>query len=204
MHVSVTFRHLEATEPLKEYALEKLHRIKKYFPDPIQGHVVLATERHLHRADVVITLHNGLVIKGREETEDMYSSIDLVMARIERQVRKYKDKIRSHRPTPGPQVHVRHQVMTAESLEATATEAGAAVAAANAGAAAAPSGPQVIKSSQFLARTMTVSEAVMQMNLIENDFLVFTNTASREINVVYRRRDGHYGLIETGARPSEG
>ena len=82
MHFSVTFRHMEPSEPLKDYALDKLGKIKKYFPDPIQAHVVLGTERHLHQVDVNITLHNGIVLKSREATEDMYSSIDLVMAKI--------------------------------------------------------------------------------------------------------------------------
>src|SRR5580698_2275402 len=98
MQMSVTFRHMDATEALKEYAQDKVDRIRKYFPDPIKAHVVLDCERgYNHCAEVVITLHSGLVIAGEETTEDMYSSIDLVMAKIERQVRRYKEKIRSHK-----------------------------------------------------------------------------------------------------------
>ena len=184
MHLSVTFRHMDATDPLKEYAVEKLHKIRKYFPDPIQAHVVLSTEKHLHHADVNITLHNGIVLKGRESTEDMYSSVDLVMAKIERQVRKYKERIRNHKPASGPTVHVRHQVVEAASVEA-------------ADGAVTPTA-RVIKSSRFVAKAMSIDEAVMQMNLLGNEFLVFTNAESEEINVVYRRGDGDYGLIETG------
>ena len=98
MQMSVTFRHMDATEALKTYAQEKIDRVRKYFPDPIKAHVVLDCERgYNHVAEVVITLHSGLVIAGEETTEDMYSSIDLVMAKIERQVRRYKEKIRSHK-----------------------------------------------------------------------------------------------------------
>jgi putative sigma-54 modulation protein len=186
MHLSVTFRHMDASDPLREYAVEKLHKIRKYFPDPIQAHVVLSTEKHLHHADVNITLHNGIVLKGRESTEDMYSSLDLVTAKIERQVRKYKERIRTHKPAAGPAVQVRHQVVEANSVEA--------------GDGAAPPATRVIKSSRFLAKAMTIDEAVMQMNLLGNEFLVFTNAESEDINVVYRRRDGNYGLIETGHR----
>src|SRR5262245_36922060 len=101
MQFSVTFRHMEATDAIKEYAREKVERIKKYFPDPIMAHVVFSTERgYQHVADVNIQLHNGLAIKGREITEDMYSSIDLVMAKIERQVLRYKEKIRHHKARP--------------------------------------------------------------------------------------------------------
>ena len=98
MQLSVTFRHMDATDALKAYAQEKVERIRKYFPDPIKAHVVLGCDRgYNHVADVMITLHNGIVIKGEETTEDMYSSIDLVMAKIERQCRRYKEKIRNHK-----------------------------------------------------------------------------------------------------------
>src|SRR5579864_6641562 len=112
MQLSVTFRHMDATEALKEYAREKVERIHKYFPDPIKAHVVLACDRgYNHNADVIITLHNGLVIKGEETTEDMYSSIDLVMAKIERQVRRYKEKLRDKRPVSQSAREVQHMVV---------------------------------------------------------------------------------------------
>jgi len=178
MQLSVTFRHMDSTDALRDYAKEKVERIRKYFPDPIKAHVVLVCDRgYNHTADVMITLHNGLVIKGVETTEDMYSSIDLVMAKIERQVRRYKEKIRSHKG--------------AEGLHAEESASGTN------GHAQAPE-PQIMKKSKFFAKPLTPNEAVMQMNLLNNDFLVFTNAASHEVNVVYRRGDGTYGLIETG------
>src|SRR3954466_14081887 len=113
MQLSVTFRHMDAPDALKAYAQEKVERIRKYFPDPIKAHVVFACDRgYNHVADVMITLHNGIVIKGEETTEDMYSSIDLVMAKIERQCRRYKEKIGTHKG--GDSIHVReivHSVM---------------------------------------------------------------------------------------------
>src|SRR3954454_17895106 len=113
MQLSVTFRHMDATDALKAYAQEKVERIRKYFPDPIKRHVVLACDRgYNHVADVMITLHNGIVIKGEETTEDMYFSIDLVMTKIERQCRRYKETIRTHKGSDS--IHVRkiaHSVM---------------------------------------------------------------------------------------------
>jgi putative sigma-54 modulation protein len=120
MQLSVTFRHMDSTDALREYAKEKVERIRKYFPDPIKAHVVLVCDRgYNHTADVMITLHNGLVIKGVETTEDLYSSIDLVMAKIERQVRRYKEKIRSHKGNEGlhGQREITHSVL-AEPAEA--------------------------------------------------------------------------------------
>jgi putative sigma-54 modulation protein len=207
MNLSVTFRHMEATDAIKDYAKDKLEKIKRYFPDPITAHVVLSTERgYQHTADVVITLHNGLFIKGRESTEDMYSSIDLVMAKIERQVRRYKERIRDHKPHMGEGVPVRASVLSAESLDreqtqpprtavkparATKVEVGAAAASSDERA-------QIIKSSKFFAKPMSVEEAVMQMNLLGNEFLVFMDQDAQQVAVVYKRKDGNYGLIETG------
>jgi len=192
MQLSVTFRHMDSTDALRDYAKEKVERIRKYFPDPIKAHVVLVCDRgYNHTADVMITLHNGLVIKGVETTEDMYSSIDLVMAKIERQVRRYKEKIRSHKGAEGlhGQREIIHSVL-AEPAEEAAPSNGHAHAATE---------PQIMKKSKFFAKPLLPAEAVMQMNLLHNSFLVFTNATSREINVVYRRDDGTYGLIETGA-----
>ncbi len=189
MQLSVTFRHMDSTEAIKEYAREKIERIRKYFPDPIKAHVVLACDRgYNHIADVMITLHNGIVIKGEETTEDMYSSIDLVMAKIERQCRRYKEKIRHHkgRESIHGQREIVHSVVSVEEESETAA------------ASASEPEPKIIKKSKFFAKPMTTKEAVMQMNLLGNDFLVFTNASSHEVNVVYRRGDGTYGLIETG------
>jgi putative sigma-54 modulation protein len=171
---------MDPSEAVKQHAVDKLQRIKKFFPDPIRAQVVLSTERYRHQADVNITLHNGIAIKGKEVTEDMYAAIDLVMDKIERQVRRYKDKITSHRPSAGPEVLVHHEVLGAQEVEEQ------------------PEDLKIIKSSKFFARPMTPEEAIMQMNLISSDFLVFTNADTRDVNVVYRRPDGNYGLIETG------
>ena len=119
MQLSTTFRHMDASQAVRDYAEEKLDKIRKYFQkDPIAAHAVFAVERGFHHvADINITLPNGIVINAKETTEDMYSSIDLATARIERQVRKWKDKIRDHKPHGGPSVSVREMVILAEELE---------------------------------------------------------------------------------------
>lgn len=201
MQLSITFRHMDASEAVKEYAREKVDKIRKYFPDPIKGHVVFSCDRgYTHVADVQITLHNGIVIKGVEATEDMYSSIDLVMAKIERQVRRYKERIRDHKPSTGPQRLMRHRVV-AYDVE---MPPGAGLAPTDNGKAQAPSaaspaaeGVRIIKEEKYIARPMTVEEAIMHMNLMHERFLCFNNAQTHEVNVVYRRDDGSYGLIET-------
>jgi putative sigma-54 modulation protein len=132
----------------------------------------------------------------------MYSSIDLLIAKIERQVRRYKERIRDHKPHVSPGVPMRTSVLSAESVDASGAPAemeprprGKKTAAPTAPAA---QKAQIIKSSKFFAKPMAVEEAVMQMDLLSNDFLVFMNAASMQVAVVYRRKDGNYGLIETG------
>lgn len=97
MQFSVTFRHMNSTDALKAYAKERMERVRKYLPDPISCHVVLSTERHLHRVDVTFTCHNGDSISANEITESMYSALDLVIAKVERQVRTRKGKREEHR-----------------------------------------------------------------------------------------------------------
>jgi putative sigma-54 modulation protein len=198
MQFSVTFRHMEATDALKGYAKDRLEKIRKYFPDPISIHVVMSTERFLHRVDVNVQLHNGFKIAGTETTENMYSSIDLVSAKIERQVRRYKDKLRAHKVRELEGVPVVHSVLAEPSEEATVqtSNGGAAEHAADVPRAALP---VVITRETVRAEPMSASEAIMQLNLLHAPFLVFRNDQTGLINVVYKREDGAYGLIETTA-----
>jgi putative sigma-54 modulation protein len=200
MQLSTTFRHMDASQAVREYAAEKLEKIRKYFnKDPIAAHAVFSVERGFHHvADINITLPNGILINAKETTEDMYSSIDLAAARIERQVRKWKEKIRDHKPHGGPVTSVRELVIPAEDIEPRPS-ASVDAAAPQAPAAPAPSpGFRVIKDETFTARAMKVEDAVMHLNLLGDELLVFTDADSQTISVLYRRKDGNYGLIETG------
>lgn len=203
MHLLFTFRNLETSDTLKEYASEKLERINKYFPDPIKVHIVFSQQRnYLHVVDVQITLHNGLVVKGQEATEDFHSSIDLVMAKIERQLRRYKDRIRDHKPASGPERAMLHRVVSMETPVPRLTAAEQAAPAHAPAPASRPVPPprpefQVIREEKFVAVPMSVEDAIMRMNLRHEQFLVFNNAVTHEINVVYRRDDETYGLVET-------
>ncbi len=197
MQLSVTFRHMEPTESLKAYARERMERIRKYLPDPISCHVVLSTERHTHRIDVNFQLHNGLTIAGHEATENMYSSIDLCIAKIERQVRKYKGKLEEQKVRPH---HVdvlpwSHSIVSEAFEKQDATSE--APAASNHGDSAPPLAFEVVKTEKFHAQPLSVSDAIVQLNLQHEQFLVFRSQSDGSVAVVYRREDGSYGLIET-------
>ncbi len=190
MQLNITFRHFDSSDALKDHAKEKVERVNKYLDRAGEAHVVLSLERHLHQAD--ITIHSGaFVLRGKEKTEDMYASIDLAMDKIEKQLRRYKEKLKQHhgkdrvhhREGALATMKVRHNVVEVHQPE-TITQKQQ------------DDGPRIIKSNEFVAQPMKVEEAVMRMDLMNNDFLVFQNSNTHEVNVVYRRKDGHYGLIE--------
>jgi putative sigma-54 modulation protein len=199
MQFAVTFRHMEPTDALKSYAKERMERVRKYLPDPIACHVVLSTERHNHRIDVNFQLHNGLSIAGHETTENMYSSIDLVIAKIERQVRKYKGKLEGMRARP-------HNVVALPWSHSIIDEAFHELSDGNGKVSAKDSAPapdfNVVKTEKFHAQPMSVSEAIVQLNLVHEPFLVFRHDTDGRVAVVYKREDGSYGLIETPAASS--
>ena len=182
MQFSLTFRHMDATDALKSYTEDRLQRIKKYFPDPISCNVVLSANRFNHRVDVSLKLHNGFQVAGHETTENMYSSIDLVAAKIERQVRKYKDKLRHHKGREAKPLPLTHSIVTEQREDEAPAVASSAV----------------IKREQIHAEPMTVSDAIMQINLLHQDFFVFLNDDNGQISVLYRRDSDEYGLIEAG------
>ena len=180
MQVNITFRHLEPTEALKAHVKEKVEHIRRYVDRPGEAHAVLYLENLDHHAD--ITMKTGpFFVRGRAKSEDMYASIDLAADKIERQLKKYKEKLKNHKATLLPvgwkPVDVRHDVLAAEP---------------------APSA-RVVKSSSFQARPMSLDDAILHMDLMNVQFYVFQNSSDRAINVVYRREDGNLGLIEARA-----
>lgn len=176
MDITVTFRHMEPTESLRMYAEEKVSKIKKYLDFPIEAHIVLAVEKFRHMADVTLSL-DGTMMKGVEVTDDMYSSIDQVMDKIEKQVKKYRSKIRNRR------AENRKGGMPSDMEE---SEEGADLGL---------EGPR-IEVEKMVAKPMDAEEAAMQFTMSQQDFMVFRNSRSMEINVIYKRKDGNLGLIE--------
>jgi len=177
MQVSVTFRNMESKEILREYVQEKISKLKKYFDYPLEANVVLIVEKHRHIAEVTLVA-NRLTINAQEETEDMFSAIDRVLDKLERQILKHKEKIKRHKvSSPAPE-----SFRPMDDSEPISSEEGPE--------------PKMIKSKRVRAKLMSVEEAAMQMDFLENDFLVFTNANSKTLNIIYRLKDGHYGLIE--------
>jgi putative sigma-54 modulation protein len=171
MNIIVTGRHIEVTPALKSYAEKKIERFDRYLSNISEAVVTISVEKYRHKVEVLLKA-NGVLIQAEGITGDVYSSIDEVGEKLERQIKKYKEKLVAHRKSEGK----------------TATLSEEALLPAEVG--------RIIKNKRFELKPMSPDEAAMQMELLDKDFFVFTNDNSGEINVIYRRRDGNFGLIE--------
>jgi putative sigma-54 modulation protein len=183
MKVTVKGRNISVTEALERYAFEKVERLRKFFDDErsvSRAEVELIHERNpsISEPEVAeVTLFiNGAVLKAREASVDMYASIDRMSDKLERQVRRYR----------GRQIDRWHGQLKGRSTELDNAAAGEEE----------EIEAKVVRTKQFQMKPMSAEEAVLQMELLDHDFFVFTSADTGDINVVYRRRDGNYGLIE--------
>jgi putative sigma-54 modulation protein len=173
MQTSVTFKNLESSDHLKAYVSDKLNRFDKYLYNPAEANVVLSVEKFRHIAEINI-IGDRLSINGKEETEDMYSAIDMVLDKLEKQIKKNKQKFRERRSGKG-----KAKIVGAAEVAAYEEDEERGV---------------VVQSIDY--KPMDVDEAILQLELDDNNFLVFTNARSDRVNVLYRRKDGNYGLIQ--------
>jgi len=174
MQTSVTFKNLDSSDTLKSYVEEKLDRFDRLLDNPAEANVVLSVEKFRHMAEINI-IGDRLSINGKEETIDMYSAIDMVLDKLEKQIKKSKEKIRERRSstkTRNRGLPTEQTGMPEEELELR------------------------VKIKNIEYKPMHVEEAVLQLDLLNDNFLVFTNASSDRVNVIYKRKDGHYGLIQ--------
>lgn len=163
---------MEVTEALRRYAEEKLSRLQKYLDHIVAAHVVLSIEKHRQIAEATLYVRS-LTIRAEESTADLYSSVDLVLEKLERQILRHKERIVAHPARRGR-----------ESVRQARPEGGAAKA------------TELVRTKRFPLEPLPVDEAILQMELLGHSFYVFRNAGTNDVNVLYRRRDGTYGLIE--------
>jgi putative sigma-54 modulation protein len=181
MQFSITFRHMQSDDGIKQYAREKLQRLEKYLDAPMEIQLTCTQEKHRHRVEVLLKA-DGVSIAGEEETSDFLSALDAVVDNLERQLKKQKRRFRQHKAGNEERAwRLQMDVPPGEGRD-EAVE------------------PEIIVSRNVFAKPMSLEEAVMQMRLTDNEFIVFTDSSSDKINVLYRRKDGNFGLIEPQAR----
>ena len=178
--IRVTGRHVSITEAIKDYATSKIEHLHLDYPRIIEAHVILDVEKHRHFAEVILHCTNHITIEASQETQDMYASIDGVVAKVAQQMRKYKTKIlRSHRPRGFDVRHIEEQVLGIEGFDEHEE-----------------SQPQILQTERYPVKPMFVDEAVLQLEMSSRQFVVFLNAKSEKVNILYRRKDAGYGLIE--------
>ena len=178
MQFKVKGRNLEVSDSIRSYAEAKLAKLERQLEDP-RVELELAVERNPsiaanHVAEATIWT-NGPVLRAREASSDMRASIDQLVDKLERQVTRYRSQGRDRRR---------------KAARANGPAAGAKPGAPD------EAEPLIVKTKQFAVKPLTPEEAVVQLELVGHDFFVFRNAETDEVNVVYRRRDGKYGLIE--------
>lgn len=179
MEYNIRGQHIQVTDAMREYVEKKFSRLEKYFETPITSEtiVTMSVTKGKHVVEVTIPLSNVL-LRAEEKSEDMYASIDLVVDKLERQIRKHKTKIsRKFRQDSGIRTMFKEErspVRIADEEEEF----------------------ELVRTKQFILKPMDVEEAILQMNMVGHSFYMFANSATSEVNVVYRRNDGKYGLIE--------
>lgn len=176
MQITVVGRHMEITDALKHYATERFEKLGKYLPPNSHATITLSVVKKVHHIAEAAIKANGLLVQASEETAEMYSSIDLLLEKMDRRIRKYKERISDHK----------HQQGKTEEAPGASSHPGDRI-------------PQIIKVKKFDLKPMPPEEAVMQMELLDKPFFIFSNAGSGQISVIYRRKDGNVGLIEPAA-----
>ena len=166
-------KNLDVTPGLKEAVESKLGKLERYFTPDTEIHVTLSVQRERQKIEVTIPVKGG-IIRSEQQSNDMYVSIDLVEEVIERQLRKYKNKLVAK--------HQEGSNFTTSFYDAAET--------------ADDSDIKIVRTKRFGIKPMYPEDACVQMELLGHDFFVFCNAETDEVNVVYKRKNGSYGLIE--------
>jgi putative sigma-54 modulation protein len=174
MDISISFRHVAPDDTLKRYVEEKLVRLQKYVETPLDMHVVLSVERtYRQRVDVMFTL-NGVVINAHEVMDDMYAAVDRIVDKLEVRLKRFREKVKRYREAK-------------PKFPASALE---------------EEGAKIFVTKPVDAKPMDPEEAAMQLAASGNNFIIFRDIERGNVCVMYKRKDGNYGLIETARRIS--
>lgn len=169
MKVTVVTKNIELTPALRDIVEKKISKLDKYFEGDVSAKATLTVQKNRHRIEVAIPF-NGILLRAEEVTDDMYKSIDRVEEKLMRQIRKQRTKL------------AKKYKEAIKFLEiATDDEE-------NEG--------EIVKTKRFAVKPMNVDEAILQMELIGHNFFVYKDSDTNDINVLYKRKDGNYGLLE--------
>ncbi|MGB9822676.1 ribosome hibernation-promoting factor, HPF/YfiA family [Thermodesulfovibrio sp.] len=170
MKITIRGKNIDVTEALKQYIEKRVSKFERFLNDASEAIVTISTEKFTHKIDVLLKV-NGHLIQAEGKTEDLYSAVDQVVEKLEKQVLKYKEKIQNKNKKEA----VKYPATAPQEIEQV---------------------KRIVKYKKFDLRPMSPEEAVDQMELLDKDFFIFLNSFTGDVNVVYRRKDGNFGLIE--------
>ena len=180
MLITVKGKNVEVTDALRRYAEKKIEKLAKYLGAVKEAHVTQSLLRGKHIIEVQLE-GDGITIRGEERSDDMYASIDLVAEKLERRLQRFKGRIYEKRKNEGPR---EKEALKEALIEESPPEEEL---------------PEIVRTKRFPIKPMSPDEAALEMELVHHDFYVFLNAETDQVNVVYRRKDGNYGLIEPEA-----
>jgi len=184
MQVHITGRQVAITPALRKYAEEKLKKVEKILGGPIEAHVVLAVEKRRHHAEIQVKSRNAL-LSGAHETEDLYASIIDVVEKLERQALKHKEKLTHHKKRGVRELAASFPVTEPKAKPARPAKRGAA-----------PRAPRILPSDRYRLKPLSPEDAAMELDSAGGDLLVYRDVQTYRVNVVYRRKDGNFGLVD--------
>lgn len=176
MQISVTFRNKEGENWEREYIDERLKKLKKYIDHPVEARVILSVEKFRNVAEVNLTA-NGLNMNAKEEAKDMHLAIDNAVEKIERQLKKRKEKIRTQKTNSGRTGNISEMEQSFEDIDDT-LEA------------------RIVETKKIVLKPMSLDEAIMEIESLNNKFIIYRDALTENVSVIYVRDDGKYALIE--------
>ena len=171
MRVTVIGKNIDVTPALKEIVERKISKLDRYFEPDVSARATLTVQKNSQIFEVTIPF-NGVILRCEESTDDMYKSIDLVQAKLERQIRKQRTKLQRRS----------NESLRFSNFDEVASEE--------------DDQGEIVKVKKFNIKPMSTEEAILQMELVEHNFFVFKDSDTDNVNVIYKRKDGNYGLLE--------
>lgn len=180
--IIVTGRHVAVTEPMRDYATKKIEGLHLDYPRIIEVKVILDVEDHRQMAEIILFCANHIVIEVKSISEDIYASIDESVSKIARRMRKYKTRLlKNHRPRQNGSIrHIEQVVFHESALDSEAEHIE----------------PSYVHREQYKVRPLYPDEAMMDLEMSDRPFIAFHNQQSHRLAIMFRRKDGEYGLIE--------
>lgn len=174
MKVTVIAKNIDLTPALKEMVEKKISKLDRYFEPSVTARATLSVQKNRQKIEVTIPF-NGVILRGEETTEDLYKSIDLVEDKLERQIRKQRTKLARKNSSGSLRYPDFNSVDFKEEPEEDS---------------------KVVKTKSFNVKPMSSEEAILQMELLGHNFFVYQDADTSKVSVMYKRKDGNYGLIE--------